>query len=88
MIGSSTEAGKFMVYPGAPIDARLMKPEIKKRAWLLLEVLTLWLSSLFIYQTIVADPRYAPDGWVENAAKTNEVTEGTIEGWAGQWDED
>ena len=39
-----------------------MKPETKKRAWLLSVALTLWLSSLFIHQTIVADPRYAPDG--------------------------
>jgi hypothetical protein len=39
-----------------------MKPETRKRAWLFAAVLSLWLSSLFVYQTIVADPRYEPGG--------------------------
>jgi len=30
----------------------------------------------------------AQSGWIEDAGKTNEVVEGTIEGWAGEWSED
>jgi len=35
-----------------------MKPETRKRLWLIASLASLWLSSLFLYQTIVADPRY------------------------------
>ena len=39
-----------------------MKPELKKRLWILAVALSAWLSSLFIYQTIVADPRHELGG--------------------------
>jgi len=35
-----------------------MKPETRKRLWIIAAVLSLWLSSLFVWQTIAADPRY------------------------------